>query len=844
LSEREGKDCLTISIQGIVQGVGFRPFVCNLASDLNITGFVSNTSEGVIITAEGDNLSLFIERLRQEAPPLSRIMKMEIAPAETGGFAEFLIMKSSETGSFTLISPDISTCDACCRELFDRDDRRYLYPFINCTNCGPRYSITKAVPYDRKNTTMQGFALCEQCSSEYLAPQDRRFHAQPNACPACGPEVTLLDSSGKDIGSAEPIKEAINFLKDGKIIAVKGLGGFHIACDALNAGAVARLRKEKRRNNKPFALMAPDIESVRKHCQVSQQEEALLLSPQRPVVLLEKKRFTALPESIAPKNQYLGFMLPYTPLHHLLFRYPLRPHTSPSPSSPPLTNSRGLSQGGAVLLPSPLEGEGEGEGALLMKSSVTHHCFDALVMTSGNISEEPIIISNEEAVEKLSGIADAFLVHNRDIFMRVDDSVMRVGNEATGVRRSGGSAEIIGDSSLPLTPDAMPSVMRRSRGYAPEPIPLMTDGSDLLGCGADMKNTFTLLRGNYAIVSQHMGDMENYETVHFFEETLENLKTVFRAEPVAVVHDLHPNYFSSNWAVAYGKKQNLKTIAIQHHYAHIGSVMAEHGLTNKIIGVAFDGNGYGEDGTLWGGEFLVADSRGFKRAGHLKQVALPGGEQAVKEPWRTALSYLKDAFGSEVMQFLEPTGFIKKYGEKKISGILQVADKRNFSPLSSGAGRLFDAVSALIGICDLNTFEGEASIALESLAVKGIDEDYPVDIHLDDHIEIDFAHTFIALVDDLSRNVDRSIMSTKFHNTVAMAIIRVVLKLSLMNNIKVVALSGGVFQNLYLFEKVAAGLREEGLALYTNEKVPCNDAGISLGQVFLAREMMTAGACL
>ncbi len=794
------KDCLTISIQGIVQGVGFRPFVYNLASELNITGFVSNTSEGVIIAAEGNNLSRFVERIRQEAPPLSRIMKMEIAPSESGGFAEFLIIKSSEAGSFTLISPDISTCDACCRELFDRRDRRYLYPFINCTNCGPRYSITKAVPYDRKNTTMQGFALCEQCSSEYDNHRDRRFHAQPNACPVCGPEVRLLDSSGKETGSAEPVKEAINLLKKGMIIAIKGLGGFHIACDALNAEAVARLRTEKRKNNKPFALMAPDMESIKMHCVVSTAEDELLTSSQRPIVLLKKKEGINLPTAVSPGNASLGFMLPYTPLHHLLFRYPLDGQDLPAQPH-----------------------------------------FRALVMTSGNISEEPIIISNEEALKKLSGIADAFLVHNRDIFMRVDDSVMRVREKAAGVGRSGGGNKTTDTLSLPLAPDPIPCFMRRSRGYAPEPIPLMTDGPDLLGCGADMKNTFTLLRGNYAIVSQHMGDMENYETVCFFEEAFDNLKTVYRAEPVVVVHDLHPNYFSTNWAVAYGKKQNLKTIAIQHHYAHIGSVMAEHGLVGKIIGVAFDGNGYGEDGTLWGGEFLVADSRGFKRAGHLKQVALPGGEQAVKEPWRIALSYLKDAFGNDVMQFLEPTGFGGKYGEKKIADILQIADKKNFSPLSSGAGRLFDAVSALIGICDQNTFEGEAAIALESLAMKGIDEDYPVDIHLDDLIEIDFAHTFIAMVDDLRRNLDRSIMSAKFHNTLAMAIIRVVLKLSLMNNIKKVALSGGVFQNLYLFEKVADGLQEEGLAVYANEKVPCNDAGISLGQVFLAREMMTAG---
>lgn len=793
------KDCLTISIQGIVQGVGFRPFVYNLATELNITGFVSNTSEGVIITAEGENLSRFIERLRQEAPPLARIMKMEISPAETGGFTEFLIIKSSDSGSFTLISPDIAVCDACCIELFDQSDRRYLYPFINCTNCGPRYSITMAVPYDRSNTTMQDFTLCEQCSSEYHDPHNRRFHAQPNACAVCGPRVTLLDIKGKEIGSEEPIKEAINLMKNGMIIAVKGLGGFHIACDASNAAAVARLRTDKRKNNKPFALMAPDMESIRMHCVVSTAEEELLLSPQRPIVLLKKSEGVEMPEAVAPGNASLGFMLPYTPLHHLLFHHPLDDQNI---------------------------------------SDQPH--FRALVMTSGNLSEEPIIITNEEAVDKLSGIAEAFLVHNRDIFMRVDDSVMRLRSAVTEVRSSERKNTTEDSCPLPVTPDDIPCFLRRSRGYVPEPIPLMTDGPDLLGCGADIKNTFTLLRGNYAIVSQHMGDMENFETVRFFEETLKNLKAVYRAEPQAVVHDLHPGYFSANWAREYGKNQNLKAIAIQHHYAHIGSVMAEHGLTGRIIGVALDGSGYGLDGTLWGGEFLVADTRGFLRAGHLKQVPLPGGEQAVKEPWRMALSYLKDAFGNDVMKFLEPTAFIEKYGDKKISTIVQIAEKRNFSPLSSGAGRLFDAVSALIGICDMNTFEGEGSIALESSVLKGIEEDYPVDIHLGDIIEIDFAHMFMAMVDDLSRDLDRGIISAKFHNTIAMAVIRVVLKLSLMNNIRTVALSGGVFQNLYLFERVAEGLRAEGLTVYANEKVPCNDAGISLGQVFLARERMTA----
>jgi len=791
----DGKDCLTITIQGIVQGVGFRPFIYNLAREMQVRGFVSNTSDGVIIVAEGHDLAGFIERIRIGSPPLSRIDRVDITPAKPCAFPDFSIRESSDRSGFTLIPPDISVCDACLKELFNQNDRRYLYPFINCTNCGPRYSITKSVPYDRKNTTMQVFTMCEQCSSEYHEPGDRRFHAQPNACAVCGPRVSLLDRTGCTMDSQTPVAGAIALLKAGKILAVKGLGGFHIACDALNPDAVMRLREGKRKSNKPFALMSPDTASIREYCHVSRQEEKLLLCPQRPVVLLKKKQPAALPEAVAPKNQYLGFMLPYTPLHHLLFHYPLTPHSS----------------------------------------LLTPHCFDALVMTSGNISEEPIIISNDEAIEKLACMVDGFLVHDRDIFMRVDDSVTILRSQKPEFRTQL-------DAGPPIIPDSSFSFIRRSRGYAPEPIPLMEEGPDVLGCGADMKNTFALARGKYAIVSQHIGDMENYETIQFFEETLNNLKAVYRAEPAAVVHDLHPQYLSSAWAVEHAGKMGLRTFGLQHHYAHIGSVMAEHGLKGKVIGVAFDGSGYGMDGTLWGGEFLIADAGGFTRAGHLKQVPLPGSEMAIKEPWRIALSYMREAYGGDVMDYLGPTGFIVRYGEKKIADILQIAGNRAFSPLSSGAGRLFDAVSALLGICDLNTFEGEASVALESCVSDGIDDEYLLDIHFGNAVEVDFSHAIMGIVDDLQRKVDTGVIAGKFHNTVATAVFRVVIKLSMMNNIDIVCLSGGVFQNLCLFEKVATRLRHEGLAVYANEMVPCNDAGISLGQVYLAREMMKAGS--
>ena len=776
--------CLDITIQGVVQGVGFRPFIYNLARELGIRGFVSNTAEGVTIRAEGPGLERFIDRIRRDAPPLSRIENVEIIPSEPCGFTDFSIRQSGDSGSFTLLSPDISICEACLLELFAEGDRRYRYPFINCTNCGPRYSITRAVPYDRKNTTMKDFDLCDPCAAEYRDPSDRRFHAQPNACPSCGPRVSLLDAQGNRVDCADPIDRAVELLKRGMLLAVKGLGGFHIACNAMDREAVVTLRQRKRKSNKPFALMSPDISFIRECCTVTPKEEELLLSPQRPVVLLRKKGISILPDEVSPGNAYFGFMLPYTPLHYLLFFNVRAGH---------------------------------------MKA-----LFPALVMTSGNLSEEPIIGTNDDAVEKLAGTVDAFLVHDRDIFSRVDDSVVRT---------------IVRPGRHPRQKESAVSFIRRSRGYAPEPVPLLSDGPVVLGCGADVKNTFALTRGRYAIMSQHIGDMENYETLQFFEETLGNLSQVYRAVPELIAYDLHPRYLSSSWALEYGQRNNMQLMGVQHHYAHIGSVMAEHGLKGNVIGVAFDGTGYGTDGTLWGGEFLIAHSKGFRRAGHLKYIPLPGGEAAVREPWRVAVGCLRDAFGTkDFLKHIEPTGLCDRFGTKAIEDVLRIADNHAFSPLSSGAGRLFDAVSAIIGACDCNTFEGEASMALESLARKDIDGEYPVDIHFGEDIEVDFSYGVLSMVEDLRRNTDRSAISSKFHNAMARAIVRVVIKLSLMNNIRMVALSGGVFQNLHLTEAVISGLQAEGLAVYINEQVPCNDAGISLGQAYLAREWKKAGA--
>jgi hydrogenase maturation protein HypF len=776
--------CVNISIRGVVQGVGFRPFIHALAHELSLKGFVTNTSEGVFMTAEGERLETFLERIRTDAPPLSRIMSIDISPAEPAGFPDFSIRESRETGSFTLLSPDVAVCDDCLKEMFDKNDRRYLYPFINCTNCGPRYSITRSVPYDRANTTMKVFRMCPECSSEYGNPADRRFHAQPDACAVCGPHVALTagDRVIVDAGG-DPLIEAIRLLKEGSIVAVKGLGGFHIACDASNADAVKRLRERKRRSNKPFALMAPDIGRIKKFCLVAGEEERLLLSMRRPIVLLEKRGDNTLPEEVSPGNRYIGFMLPYTPLHHLLFRYP------------------------------PEKG-----------SELVSH-FDALVMTSGNISEEPIVIDNDEAVAKLSGIADAFLVHNRDIFMRVDDSVMKHGRGEAGISWSSDTRW-------------SPSFIRRSRGYVPDPIPLIEDGPDVLGCGADLKNTFTITKGRYAIPGQHMGDMENYETINFFEETLRNIKAVYRAEPVAIGYDLHTGYLSTRWAL---RQQGVKKIGIQHHYAHIASVMAEKGIGEKVIGVAFDGTGYGEDGTLWGGEFLISDTKGFRRAGHLDYVPLPGGAMAIREPWRIAVSCVKKAAGKEAIDYLKPAGFVEKYGIEKIETILKICGEKTLSPLSSGAGRLFDAVAAVTGVCDRNTFEGEAAIALESLVLDDVLEDYPVDISFRDPMVIDFSMVILSILKDIEAGEDRRVISSKFHNTVASAIAAVVLKLSAVTGIRKVVLSGGVFQNACLTKTVMRDLVPEGLNIYTNELVPCNDGGISLGQAYIVRERIKTG---
>lgn len=792
-----------IVIKGIVQGVGFRPYVFNLAEALGLKGYVTNTSEGVFIDIEGACITEFIKRLQKEAPPLSRIIDLSFVSHPVHGYSEFTIRHSLDTAEglpFTLVSPDVSICDDCLKELLDPADRRYLYPFINCTNCGPRYSITRTVPYDRPNTTMDIFVMCPECLGEYQDPRNRRFHAQPNACAVCGPSVEFrVPGSGFGVQGKEAIVRTIDLLKNGGIVAIKGLGGFHIACNATNDEAVGRLREKKRKSNKPFAVMTSSIDTMLRFCMIEEEEKTLLRSNRRPIVLLRKKDGHALSDAVSPNNQFIGAMLPYTPLHYLLFAHP-------------------IDAGTAIDEPQ----------------------FTALVMTSGNLSEEPIVRDNDEAEKKLSGIVDGFLLHNRDIFMRVDDSVVRVQSPEFKVQRM--HRNYTHNSQL-ITMNSELMFIRRSRGYAPDPIMLHDEGPEVLGCGADLKNTFTLTKGKFAIPSHHIGDMENYETVRYFEESLKNLKSVYRAEPRAIVHDLHPGYLSTQWALDQSAIRNphsaIQNYAIQHHYAHIGSVMAEHGLKNKVIGIAFDGTGYGTDGNLWGGEFLIADIDGFERAGHFEYVALPGGEASIREPWKTAVSFVFDAAGNKAWDCLESIGFIQRYGQDAIEKIATVKRSLELSPLSSGAGRLFDAVSALLGICDRNTFEGEAAMALESVARDESEEEYQVEFTSEKgYTLVEFRPAVLSIINDIEKDVQKEIIATKFHNTVASAIRTMVRRLNSAYGIKDVALSGGTFQNQYLLKKTAASLTTDGMQVFINQKVPCNDGGISLGQAYLVRERL------
>jgi hydrogenase maturation protein HypF len=746
---------VAIEITGIVQGIGYRPFVYNLALTHSIRGWVLNNEKGVLIDAEGDDgaLDRFIEGLTELAPPLARIETLKSTSLEPQGYSFFEIRQSKGASEgFTLISPDVATCDACLAELLSPGDFRYRYPFINCTHCGPRFTIIKDIPYDRHKTTMAPFTMCPICRKEYENPVDRRFHAQPNACPACGPSLRLVDRKG-EILPGDALDRTLDLLLQGSIVAVKGIGGFHLVCNAENHGAVSTLRSRKFREDKPFAVMCRDMEEVRAHCDVHKEEERLLCSPERPIVLLNRKKDSSIAPGVAPFQKTLGVMLPYSPLHHLLLRGPLK----------------------------------------------------SLVMTSGNVSDEPIAYKNEEACRRLSEIADFFLLHDRDIHMRCDDSVVRVFQDRS-------------------------YVLRRSRGYVPSPIKLSFGLEMILACGGELKNTFALSRGPYVFVSHHIGDLENMETLLSFEQGVRHFKNLFSIEPKAVAYDLHPEYLSTKYALSLA---GIPKVGVQHHHAHIVSAMAENGLDGEVIGVALDGTGFGNDGTIWGGEFLEADLRDFKRVAHLKQVPMPGGAAAIKEPWRMAFAYLLDAFGDKAMDL--ELDWLKRRDPQKCGALKRMIEKRVNSPRTSSMGRLFDAVSSLLSVRDTVNYEGQAAIELEMAADAEGKEEYPFKIQEKEQpMVLDPTETVREVVQDLIRGLSPSLISGKFHRTVARLVVETCSRIRLDSGLDRVVLSGGVFQNTLLLALVFDGLKEAGFRAYTHHLVPTNDGGISLGQAVIA----------
>jgi hydrogenase maturation protein HypF len=750
-----------INVRGVVQGVGFRPFVYRLAHQYNLKGWVRNTSGNVAIEAEGDAQALdnFLANFEAKAPPRAQIEEIEITFHSAKGYTDFVIRKSlRQKGERQLVSPDIATCDNCKREIFSPTDRRFRYPFTNCTDCGPRFTIIKDIPYDRSGTTMHKFIMCRECQQEYDQVQDRRFHAQPNACYACGPSLELADKNGTPIQCDDVIETASELLNAGNVLAIKGLGGFHLACDATNETVVKQLRKRKTRPSKPLAVMIKDLTEVEKHCSLIPEERALLESPQCPIVLLKwKQHLSNISSAVAPNSKALGVMLPYTPLHHILLRDVERP----------------------------------------------------LVMTSGNLSGEPLAKDNEEALCKLGKIADYFLFHDRDIYVSCDDSVCMV-------------------------EEGIPQVIRRARGYAPYPILLPFESEQLLACGAELKNTFCLTHGAHAFLSQHIGDMENEETLRHFENTIELYEQLFRIEPDRVAYDMHPEYISTKYALELGSKRGLKLIAVQHHHAHIVSCLVDNGNKGPVIGVAFDGTGYGTDGKIWGGEFLVADWHGFERVGQLEYVPLPGGEAAIKKPYRMALSYIYTLLGEDFCLEDLPLNEIDPIERDVIRK--QIKQGIN-SPATSSAGRLFDAISAITGVRKEIDYDAQAAIELEMRAqeeTRGSGA-YPFTIDEQQTIRVArLAELIAAIIHDIKNGVSSAIVSRRFHHTVACLIATMCKRIAKDRGIDQVALSGGVFQNRLLLRSTIAALKEEGFTVLTHRLVPCNDAGISLGQAVIA----------
>jgi hydrogenase maturation protein HypF len=752
------KKRLRADIRGAVQGVGFRPFVYRLATGTGLSGWVNNGPQGVTIEIEGsqDRLDDFILRLEKEKPPRSSIQSLEYKYLDPVGYNNFEIRESDNTGvKSALVLPDIATCPDCLKEIFDPSDRRYLYPFTNCTNCGPRYSIIRSLPYDRPNTSMGKFAMCPECQREYDNPENRRFHAQPNACPVCGPHLELWDPKGNIVGEKhDAIMAAADNIKNGAILAIKGLGGFHLVADARNTDAIARLRRLKNREEKPFALMYPSLDRIHKDCRISNLEERLLLSPEAPIVLLKHnidiEGNSEISKQVAPGNPYLGIMLPYTPLHHVLMD----------------------------ILEFPV------------------------VATSGNISDEPICIDEKEALVRLHDMADLFLIHNRPIIRPIDDSIVRImmGREM---------------------------VLRRARGFAPLPIQAKMELPPIIAVGAHLKNSIAASVGNNIFVSQHIGDLESVPAFHSFENTIADFKRLYELKPKAIVSDLHPDYLSTKYA----GKQNLPVITVQHHYAHVISCMAENQIAPPFLGIAWDGTGYGPDKTIWGGEFLLVNNTNFKRLAYFRPFLLPGGEQAIREPRRVAAGLLYEYFGKEIFgknDWLSIKSFSPE--EKEIIG--RMLENKLNCYYTSSAGRIFDAVASILGICQFTRYEGQAATELEYAADQAdSDESYSVKIgKAEDKFIIDWAPIINGIMKELKDNILIKKIAAKFHNTMA----EIIVEVAKLSGQKRIVLSGGCFQNKYLTETSIRRLMTEGFSVYWHQRIPPNDGGIAAGQIMAA----------
>ncbi len=747
---------LRISVGGIVQGVGFRPFIYRLAHRYGLAGHVLNNPEGVNIEVQGrlDSVSDFISAISAERPPQARVDTVSAHFADLTDEDRFVIRESTAAPERTvLISPDIATCEDCLIELRDKTDRRFGYPFINCTNCGPRYTIIGDIPYDRARTTMHVFPMCPECAAEYADPLNRRFHAEPNACWICGPRLEIKDSSGTVLECADPIAAVQEALNKGKIVAVKGLGGFHLAVDAAQGEAVRRLRARKHREEKPLAIMAKDIPTIRAFAEVSEAEVKLLSGPARPIVLLKKLRDCRIAEAVAPGNRNLGVMLPYTPLHHMLLDYG----------------------------------------------------FVALVMTSANISEEPIAIDTADALQRLSGIADLYLDHNRDILSRCDDSVVRVFEDHT-------------------------IFLRRSRGWVPVPVTIETSPRSILAVGAHLKSTIAVTRRNQVFISQHIGDLENLRAFEFFRNVVSQLAKIVEVKPEIIAHDMHPDYLSTKFAES---MKGRHTVAVQHHHAHIASCLGEAGTDGPVIGMALDGTGYGPDGTIWGCEVLTATRKSYERVGHLDTVGMPGGEVAVRQPWRMAVSHLRHAFGTE----LDTRDIVALVGrsEREVDLVSTLLARGVNCPVTSSCGRLFDAVSSLCRVRNEITYEGQAAIELEMVADEAEAGSYPVVVEdCDGMLILRTEQLLRQLVREIKSGVDRSVISARFHNWMAAGLVEFALRLRDRYRIGVVALSGGCFQNEILLRRARTGLLENGFKVLINRVVPANDGGISFGQAVVA----------